>query len=60
MLQTYNDSIYNIPNVLSNNGYNTGFVGKYHLLSSNDNGYDYGCDALDNTQNSLLYEKSIN
>ena len=40
----------------SNIPYYTGMTGKWHLMTNNDNGYGYGCNALTTTQNAELYE----
>ena len=49
------DSIYNLPRVLQDNGYYTGAVGKWHLMSSDDDGYNIGCDALERGADIKLY-----
>eukprot|EP01084_Bolivina_argentea_P077430 140441_1 len=56
----YHDSEYNIAYALKNNpntSYYTAAVGKWHLMSSTDNGHEYGCDALSHSQNHVLYEQ---
>ena len=54
----YNDSRYNIPYVLQNDAstpYYTGVVGKWHIMSSSDNGYSLGCSSLNNAPDATLY-----
>ena len=51
------DAISNLPSILQNNSFYTGMIGKWHLLSTDDNGYNYGCDALQTEPNAELYEK---
>eukprot|EP01084_Bolivina_argentea_P021100 39188_1 len=60
---TDNDGIFNIPYELQNkeiNPYRTGVVGKWHLMTADDNGFQYGCDSLNNFPNATLYEMCTN
>jgi len=50
-----NDSIYNIPTVLRDNGYMTGMVGKWHMMTDDDNGHNLDCEALEMMPNDDLY-----
>ena len=52
------DGVYNLANMLqndTNNPYYTGMVGKWHLMTATDNGYNYGCSSLADTPNATLY-----
>ena len=52
------DAIYNIPYTLQNDAnrpYYTGFVGKWHLMSADDNGKNFGCEDLQDSQDIDLY-----
>ena len=50
------DSRYNVPRVLKDNGYYTGAVGKWHLMTGDDNGHNIGCSALEFGADADLYE----
>eukprot|EP01084_Bolivina_argentea_P238887 401385_1 len=55
---TGNDNLYNIPNILKTIGnYSTGFVGKWHLMTGNDNGYGYDCRKLQSSQDEVRYNQ---
>ena len=56
------DCRYNIPNTLRNystHNFYTGMIGKWHLMTADDNGYNYGCDQLDRQANATLYDLCI-
>ena len=56
-----NDNTNNIPYLLKNNidnPYYTGMVGKWHLMSTNNNGNpSYDCSTLTTTPDPILYEE---
>eukprot|EP01083_Nonionella_stella_P203850 743538_1 len=41
------DSINNLQHVLQTNDYSTGMVGKWHLMTPDDNGHNYECYRVD-------------
>lgn len=55
------DALYSIPSTLSssvnahNKTYYTGMVGKWDLMTGDDNGLSLGCDELDFTPDAALY-----
>ena len=54
------DGEFNVPALLrsysNTSAYTTGIIGKWHLMTSDDNGNNYGCETLEETPNATLWE----
>eukprot|EP01084_Bolivina_argentea_P067819 123444_1 len=50
------DSINNLQHVLQTNDYSTGMVGKWHLMTPDDNGHNYECYRVDQGADEILYD----
>ena len=53
------DSIVTVAKFLQSKGYKTGMVGKWHLMSTDDNGYNLGCNTLNSIPDRILYDQCI-